>query len=179
MPGALEAVDGEEVDAEGDGALRVPDRGALVQHGAAGRFELPDHGPGRVAGRFDNRDAGVDDGEGVGVVVGGHEGGEQGQVHAEGVRGHGSAALDLAAEVGGGGLGEGCELFGGFCWSTVVFGGYIEELAGCGSGGYVSGQGAGRATYYSQTASVRYRGGQFGVADPLHSSLHDRNYANH
>lgn len=105
VAGALEAVDGEEVDAEGDGAPGVPDRGALVQDGAAGGLELPDHGAGGVAGRFDDADPLVDDGLGVAVVVGGDEGGEEGQVHAEGVWGHGFAALDLFAEVGGGGLG--------------------------------------------------------------------------
>lgn len=113
MAGALEAVDGEEVDAVLDGAPGVSDRGAFVQDGAAGGFELGDDGAGAVAGRFDDADAAVDDGLGVGVVVGRDEGGEEGQVHAEGVGGHGFAALDLGAEVGGGGLGEGCELEGG------------------------------------------------------------------
>ncbi len=92
MARALEAVDGEEVDAEVGRADGVPDRGAFVQDDAAGGFELPDHGARAVAGRFDDADPRVDDGEGVGVVVGGDEGGEEGQVHAEGVRGHGFAA---------------------------------------------------------------------------------------
>lgn len=105
MAGALEAVDGEEVDAEFDRALRVPDCGALVQDGAAGGLELPDHGARAVAGRFDDPDARVDDGLRVAVVVRGHEGGEEGQVHAEGVGGHGSAAPDLLAKGVGGGLG--------------------------------------------------------------------------
>lgn len=105
MAGALEAVDGEEVDAEVDGALGVPDRGAFVQDGAVCGFELGDEGAGAVAGCFDDRDAAFDDGEGVGVVVGGVEGGEEGEVYAEGVGGHGFAAGDFVAEVGGGGLG--------------------------------------------------------------------------
>lgn len=110
MARALEAVDGEEVDAEVDGALRVPDRGAFVQDGAAGGFQLLDDGTGGVAGRFDDPDAGVDDGLGVAMVVWRDEGGEEGQVYGEGVGGHRFAALDLSAEVGGGGLREGCEL---------------------------------------------------------------------
>ena len=105
VPGALEAVDGEEIDAEVHGALRVPDRGAFVQHGAAGGFELADHGAGAVAGCFDDCDAGVYDCLGVGGVVGGDEGGEEGEVDAEGVGGEGLAALDFGAEGGGGGLG--------------------------------------------------------------------------
>lgn len=83
----------------------MPDRGAFVQDHAAGGFQLLDDGAGGVAGRFDDADAGVDDGGGVAVVVGGDEGWEEGQVDAEGVGGHGAAALDLFTEVGGGGLG--------------------------------------------------------------------------
>lgn len=75
---ALEAVDGEEVHTEVDGALRVPDRGAFVQDGAAGGFELLDNGARGVAGRLDNSDARVDDGLGVAVVVRRDEGGEEG-----------------------------------------------------------------------------------------------------
>lgn len=78
MAGALEAVDGEEVDAELDGALGVPDRGAFVQDGAVGGFELGDDGAGTVAGCFDDSDAAFYDGEGVGVVVWRDEGGEEG-----------------------------------------------------------------------------------------------------
>jgi hypothetical protein len=46
----------------------------------------------------------------VGGVVWGHEGWEEGQVHAEGVLGHGSASANLFAEVFGGGLRECSEL---------------------------------------------------------------------
>ncbi len=105
MAGALEAVDGEEVDAEGDGGSGVPDRGAFVQDGAAGSFELLDDGAGAVAGCFDDGDAGFYNSEGVGVVVGGDEGGEEGQVYGEGVGGEGFAAGDFEAKSGGGGLG--------------------------------------------------------------------------
>ena len=104
VPGAFEAVNGEEVDAEVYGALRVPDRGAFVQDGAAGGFQLLYDGAGGVASCFDDGDAGVYDGLGVAVVVGWDEGGEQGQIYAEGAVGHGFAALDLGEEVGGGGL---------------------------------------------------------------------------
>ena len=104
MPGALEPVDRQEIHAEVDGALGVPDRGAFVEDGAAGRFQLPDDRPGGVTGRFDNLDPFVYDGLRVAVVVWRDEGGEEGQVHAEGVRGHGPAALYLFSEVRGGGL---------------------------------------------------------------------------
>lgn len=104
MPRALEAVDAQEVHPELDGRLRVPDRRAFVQHDAAGGFELRDDGAGGVARRFDDAHAFVDDGLGVGVVVGRDERGEEGQVYGEGVRGEVAAAPDFGAEGGGGGL---------------------------------------------------------------------------
>lgn len=107
---ALEAVDRQKVHAEVDGALGVPDRGAFVQDGAAGGFELLDDGAGGVACGLNDPDARVYDRLGVAVVVRRDESGEEGQVHGEGVGGHGFAALDFGAEVGGGGLREGCEL---------------------------------------------------------------------
>ena len=88
MPCALEAVYRQEIDAEGDGAAGMPDRGAFVQDCAAGVFQLCDDGAGGVAGCFDDGDVGVDDCLGVGAVVWGDEGGEEGQVYGEGVRGH-------------------------------------------------------------------------------------------
>ena len=78
VAGALEAVDGEEVDAELRGAQRVPDRGAFVQDHAAGGLQLPDHGARTVAGGFHDADPGVDDGLRVGVVVWGLKGREEG-----------------------------------------------------------------------------------------------------
>jgi hypothetical protein len=57
VAGALEAVDGEEVDAELDGRLRVPDRGALVQDGRSGCLELPDDGAWAVTRRFNDPDS--------------------------------------------------------------------------------------------------------------------------
>lgn len=105
MPGALEAVDAQEIHPEIDGRLRVPDGGAFVKDGAPGCLQLLDDGPRGVSGRLDDADPGVDDCLGVAVVVGRHEGGEEGQVHGEGTLCHGAAALDLVAEVGGAGLG--------------------------------------------------------------------------
>lgn len=107
VAGALEAVDAQKVDAELDGALGVADGGALVQDDAAGLFQLGDDGAGAVAGRLDNGDALVDDGLGVGAVVGGVERGQEGDVDGEGVLGQGAALLDLGAQVGGGGEDEG------------------------------------------------------------------------
>lgn len=43
---------------------------ALVQYDTPGLLELPDDWPGAVAGRLDDVDALVDDGLGVGAVVG-------------------------------------------------------------------------------------------------------------
>jgi len=105
--GALEAVDGEEVDAELDGRLGMADRGALVQDRGTGGFELLDDGPWAVAGRLDNVNLLLDDDAGVGGVVRGDHGGEESEVDAEGVLCHGAAAPDLFAQVLGCGLGEG------------------------------------------------------------------------
>lgn len=131
VAGAFETVDGEEVDAELLGGEGVPDGGAFVQDGDVGGFEHFDDWTGGVAGRFNwmvdgsvrylyrvifngcflrtDFDAFVDDDLGVGGVVGGGERGEERDVDAEGLGGHGSAAGDFLAEVFGGGLGEGCE----------------------------------------------------------------------
>jgi hypothetical protein len=107
---ALEAIDGEEVDAELDGRLRVADRGALVQDRGAGGLQLLDDRPGAVAGCLDNVDLLLDNDAGVGGVVWGYHGGEKSEVDAEGVLGHGAAAADFFAQVFGRGLGEGCQL---------------------------------------------------------------------
>ncbi len=105
MAGALEAVDGEEIDAELDGRFGVPDRGAFVQDDDARGFELRDDGARGVAGCFDDSDAFGDDDGGVGVVVWGYEGGEEGQVDGEGGGGQGAAFTDFGPEGFGGGLG--------------------------------------------------------------------------
>lgn len=101
---ALEAVDGEEVDAELGGGFRVADRRALVEHRAPRLLEHLDDGAGAVACGFDDADALVDDGLRVAGVVGRVDGREEGEVDAEGVLGHGAAAADFLAECVGGGL---------------------------------------------------------------------------
>lgn len=85
----------------------MPDAGALVQDDAVGGFQLLDHGAGAVARGLDDVDPFFDYHAGVGAVVWGNESGEEGQVHAEGVLGHGAAAADLFSQVFGGGLGQG------------------------------------------------------------------------
>lgn len=109
VAGALEAVNGEEVDAELDGAQGVADGGALVQDNDAGLLELRDDGARRVTGRLDNLDALVDDGLRVGGVVGGHHGGQQRHVDGKGLLGEGSASADFVAQRSGRGEDEGCD----------------------------------------------------------------------
>ena len=104
---ALEAVDGEEVDAEFDRGDGVPDGGALVQDGAAGGFEHLDDRTGAVAGGLDDLDAFVDHDLGVFGVGRGVHGGEEGDVDAEGGGRHALAFADFEAEVLWGRLGEG------------------------------------------------------------------------
>lgn len=110
MACALEPVDGEEIHAELHGGLGVPDRGAFVQDGAVGGFELRNHGTRAVSGGLDDAHAFVDDDAGVSVVVRGNERGEEGYVDGEGRFGHGAAAADLFTEVFWSRLGEGREL---------------------------------------------------------------------
>jgi hypothetical protein len=109
VAGAFEAINREEVDAEFDGAQGVADRGALVQDdtGRVGFFQLLDDGAWAVAGGFHDADSLFQEDAGVGGVVWGHHGGEEGEVYSEGVRGHGFAAADLFAKVFGCGLGQG------------------------------------------------------------------------
>lgn len=110
VAGALEAVDGEEIHAQLHGGLGVTDGRALVQDDRVGFLQLRNHGAGVIARCLDNLDAFVDDHLCVGGVVGGHEGWEEGQVHAERLLRHGSASTDFLAEVFGGGLRERSEL---------------------------------------------------------------------
>lgn len=107
MARTLEPINTQKVDAELDGALGMANGGTLVQHDTAGLFELGNDGPGAVPGRLDNVDPFVDDGLGVGAVVGGVERGEEGDVDAKGVLGEGAALLDLLAELRGRGEDEG------------------------------------------------------------------------
>ena len=108
---AFEAVDREEIDAEFDCGLRVPDGGAFVQDGAVGGFELLDDWARAVAGGFDDRDAFVNDRLSVAVIVWGDESGEEGKVDAEGVLGHGSTSSNFLPKLFRGGLCEGGELY--------------------------------------------------------------------
>lgn len=110
VTGTLEAIDGEEINTQLHGGLGVADGGALVEDGDARLLELLDDGAGVVAGSLDDLDALIDDDLGVGTVVGGNHGGEEGQVDTEGVLGHFAASSDFLAQVFGGGLGEGSEL---------------------------------------------------------------------
>jgi hypothetical protein len=96
---------------------------------------------------------------GVGTVVGGNHGGEEGQVHSEGVFGHGATSADFFAEVFGGWLGEGCEL------NCSVR--YCMQL-GLSFKGYT--------TYKSKSACVANSRGQLSVSNPLHTTLHDGHY---
>ena len=65
----------------------MPDRGALVQDGAAGFFEFLDERARAGAGGLDDADAGRDYGVCVGGVVWRVYGGEQSEVDGEGVGG--------------------------------------------------------------------------------------------
>jgi hypothetical protein len=106
VAGAFEAVDGQEVDAELDGGLGVPDGGALVQDGRVDLLQLLNNRAWAVAGRLNDLDAFVDDDLCVRGVVRGDEGGQERQVDAKGVLGHGAASADLLAQVFGSGLRE-------------------------------------------------------------------------
>lgn len=99
LPCALEAVDGQEVDAHLDSADGVADGSALVQDDDAGLLELGDDRAGAVAGRLDDLDALLDDGVSVGAVVRRDHGGQQRHVDSEGVLGHGAAPPDLLAQL--------------------------------------------------------------------------------
>ena len=109
VAGALEAVDAEEVNAQVDGALGVPDRRALVQDDGVDGLELLDDGPRAVASRLDDLDALVDHHLCVCAVVRRRHGREECDVHAEGLVGHGLALPDLFPQVFWRGLCEGCE----------------------------------------------------------------------
>lgn len=94
-------INGQKVDAELNSRLRVSDRGAFVQHDTVVFFDVLDDGAGGVAGRLDDADAFFDGDAGVGTVVGGVHGGEEGDVDAKGVRGHVLGLADFFAKVFG------------------------------------------------------------------------------
>lgn len=154
MASTFEAVNAQKVDAELDGTLGVADGGALVQDDAAGLFQLGDDGAGAVAGRLDDVDALVDDGLGVGAVVGGVERGQEGDVDGKGVFGQGAALLDLLAEIGGRGEDEGRDDAqaagvgdgGGECGVADVLDGNDDGVRWMGCESSVRGGGAG--TYH-------------------------------
>lgn len=105
----LEAIDAQEIHAKFNGALSMSDRRALVQDNGVHLLQLLDDRAGGVAGRLDNLDSFVDDDLCVGAVVRRVYRGEQRDIYAEGLRGHGLGLADLFAEVLGRGLCEGCE----------------------------------------------------------------------
>jgi len=112
----LETVNRQEIHAELNSALRVADRGALVQHDAVVLLDVFDDGTRRVAGCLDDADAFFDGNAGIGTVVGRVHGGQEGDVDAEGLGGLGLGFADFFAQVFGRGLREGCELYGKAGW---------------------------------------------------------------
>lgn len=110
MAGALETVNGEEVNAQLDSGFGVADGSALVEDDCAGLLELLDDGARVVAGGLDDLDSFIDDDLCVGAVVWGHHGGEEGQVDTEGVFGHSAASSDFLAQVFRGRLSESSQL---------------------------------------------------------------------
>lgn len=98
VAGTLEAVNGQEVDAELNGALGMANGSALVEDNDAGLLQLLDDRAGRVACRLDNLDTLVNDGLGVGTVVRRDHGREESDVDGEGLLGKGAAPADFVAE---------------------------------------------------------------------------------
>lgn len=88
----------------------MADRGAFMKDDAVCGFELFDDGTVAIACGFDDADPFFDDNAGIGVVIWGYEGREEGQVNSEGGGGEGSASTDLGAKIFGRGLSKGCEL---------------------------------------------------------------------
>lgn len=158
MACALETVNREEVDAEFDGALGVPDSSALVQDDTRWRcgFELFDDGSWTISRSLDNANALFDNNARVGWVIGWLESGEEGEVDAEWLVGHGLALADLFAKVFWGRLCERGEL-------------KAPDQRGSKQGGSYS------SLYDSKPSSVADCTGEFSVSDPLHASLHNRN----
>lgn len=97
VAGALETVDGQEVDTQLDGRLGVADRGALVEDDDPRGLEEFDDGPGGVSRGFHHLDPFVYADLRVFTVGRGVHGREEGDVDAKRVLGHGSASSDLLA----------------------------------------------------------------------------------
>lgn len=108
-PSTLKPINTQEINTQLDRALCMADGGTLVQHDAPGRLQLLDNGARAVPRRLDDGDALVNDGLGVGSVVGRVERWQEGDVHAEWVLGHGPAPLDLLAQVGRRGEQQPCD----------------------------------------------------------------------
>lgn len=107
LPSTLEAINAQKVNTELNGTLGMADGGALVQDNAASGLEFGNDWARAVSGRLDDADAFVDDGLGVGAVVGRVDGGQQGDVDGKGVLCQCATLLDLLAQVGGRGKDEG------------------------------------------------------------------------
>jgi hypothetical protein len=112
----LKPVDRQEIHAELDGTLRVPDRGALVQHDAVVLLDVFDDRARRVAGRLNDADSFFDGDASVGAIIGRVHGGQEGDVDAKGFRGLGLGFANFFAQIFGCGLCEGCELYGEGGW---------------------------------------------------------------
>lgn len=124
MAGALEPIDGQEVDAHLHAALRVSDGRALVQHDEAVVFEHLDDILDQ-AGGLDDLDAFIDDDLGVLLVWRRVDGRQDSQVAGEGLRSHGAAFSNLLPQVVWGWLGETGELW----WSVSARQGVDSQKA--------------------------------------------------
>lgn len=105
---ALEAVDGQEIHAQSLRGFCVADGGAFVEDDDVGLFQLLDYGARTVAGCFDDFDTFFNHDAGVGGVVGGYKGWEEGYVDSEGSVGECSGFADFLSQVFGGRLRECC-----------------------------------------------------------------------
>ena len=110
MAGALEAVNGHEIDAELGGRLCVPDGGALVEDDDTSSLELLNDRAGAVTCRLDNVDALLNDDPCVRSIVRWDHSWEEGDVDAEWLARQLPGLADLFSQVFGGGLCEGGKL---------------------------------------------------------------------
>lgn len=108
-PCAFEAVNGQEIHTELDGALCVADGGTLVENNGASRLQLGNDWAGAVPSGFDDLHPLVDDDLSVSVVVWGHQGRQQRYVDAEGVFRHLPTPPNFRSQVLGRRLRESCE----------------------------------------------------------------------
>src|SRR6516225_1990972 len=99
MAGAFKTVDRDRIRAHALGRQRVADAGALVHDLDAVLLELGDMLLRLVAGGLDDLDAALDDGLAVFGIGRRLDRGQDGQVHAERLVGHGTAARDLPGQI--------------------------------------------------------------------------------